>query len=151
VTPTGNGVVTLTASFDGNSEYLPSTASKAFTLTGPPPAQPTTLAGNITAKTGAPNARAWTVTLYSSGPGAANGAQITSFSPTQSFGAACTPVVETGFPLRVGNVPAAGSLGATITINFTGCAANARFTARAAFSANGGAATGTLLRYNQYE
>jgi Pro-kumamolisin, activation domain/Bacterial Ig-like domain (group 1) len=145
------GTLTLIASFEGDAEDLPSTDSESFTMSGPPPTQPTNLAGNITAETGPTNARVWTLTVYSSGPGAATGAKITAFNLTQSFGAACKPVVQTPIPVSVGNVPAAGSLGAPITINFTGCPANARFTVRASFSANGGAATGSLLRYNQFE
>jgi hypothetical protein len=113
----------------------------------------TTMAGNITSKAGPSNARVWTVTFTNNGPGAAMGVQINSVNLTQTFGAACTPVVTTpaAFPLSVGSIAPAGSDPAAITINFTGCPANARFTANISFSANSGAVTGTVIRYNQYQ
>jgi hypothetical protein len=40
---------------------------------------------------------------------------------------------------------------ANVAIDFTGCAAAARFTAKFAFSANGGAVVGNVVRYNQFE
>ena len=40
---------------------------------------------------------------------------------------------------------------ANLTIDFTGCAAAARFTAQFTYSANAGTVTGNVVRYNQYE
>jgi hypothetical protein len=116
-------------------------------------AGPTTMAGNITSKSGPANARVWTVTFTNNGPGVAMGVQINSMNLTQTFGAACTPVVTTpvSLPLSVGSIAPAGSDSAAITINFTGCPANARFTANISFSANSGTLTGTVTRYNQYQ
>jgi hypothetical protein len=113
----------------------------------------TTMAGNITAKAGPLNARVWTLTLTDNGPGAAMGVQVNSVNLTQTFGAACTPVVTTpaAFPLSVGSIAPAGSESTAITINFTSCPANARFTANISFSANSGTVTGTVIRYNQFE
>jgi hypothetical protein len=116
-------------------------------------AGPTTMAGNITSKVGLSNARVWTFTLTNNGPAAAMGVQINSMNLTQTFGAACTPVVSmpAAFPLSVGSIAPAGSDSTAITINFTGCPANARFTANISFSANSGTVTGTVIRYNQFQ
>jgi len=46
---------------------------------------------------------------------------------------------------------AGGSTTVNLTIDFTGCAAAARFTAVATFSANGGGLTGTMTRTNQFQ
>ena len=131
---------------DNTSPFLQAVALAA--LQGP-----TTMAGNITSKVGPLNARVWTLTLTNNGPGAAMGVQVNSVNLTQVVGAACTPIVTapTAFPLSVGSIAPAGSEPATLTINFTGCPANARFTANISFSANSGAVTGTVIRYNQFE
>jgi hypothetical protein len=116
-------------------------------------AGPTTMSGNITSKAGPSNARIWTLTLTNNGPGAAMGVQVNSVNLTQTFGAACTPVIASpgSFPLAVGSIAPAGSDSAAFTINFTGCPANPRFTANISFSANSGTVTGTVIRYNQFE
>jgi hypothetical protein len=115
--------------------------------------QPTaaTLAGNITAKAGPQNARVWTLSLLDNGPGAADGTAINSFTLVQTSGAACTPVISTAFPLAVGNLAPAQAGVVKVTLDFTGCSASARFTARFTYSANGGAASGFVVRYNQFE
>jgi hypothetical protein len=116
-------------------------------------AAPTTMAANITAKTGPSNARVWTLTFTNNGPGTAMNVQVNSLNLTQTFGAACTPAVtfpET-FPFPVGNIIPASTGSTSITIDFTGCPANARFTANISFSANSGIVTGTVIRYNQFE
>jgi len=110
----------------------------------------TSMAGNIIAKTGPPNARVWTLSLLDNGPGAANAVLINSFTLTQTFGAACTPVLDgAAFPLSVGNVAPLQTGTTTLPIDFTGCAASARFTAKFLFSANNGAVSGYVVRYNQ--
>lgn len=116
-------------------------------------AGPTTMAGNITSKAGPLNARVWTLALTNNGPAAAMGVQVNSVNLTQTFGAACTPVIASpgSFPLAVGSIAPTGSDSAAITINFTGCPASARFTANISFSANSGAVLGTVIRYNQFE
>jgi hypothetical protein len=116
-------------------------------------AGPTTMAANITSKSGPSSARLWTVTFMNNGPAAAMGVQVNSVNLTQTFGAACKPLVTTpaAFPLSVGSIAPAGSGSTAITINFTGCPANARFTANISFSANSGTVTGTVIRYNQFE
>jgi hypothetical protein len=111
----------------------------------------TTLAGNITAKSGPQNARTWTLALLNNGPGVAKGVTIPDFTLTQAFGAACTPIIGNAFPLAVGDLAPLQTGTATVTIDFTGCAASARFTARFTYSANGGAVSGFVVRYNQFE
>ncbi len=112
---------------------------------------PTTMLGNITAKAGPQNARAWTLSLINNGPGVANATAINSFTLVQTSGTACTPVVGTAFPVVVGDMAPVQTRGALVNINFTGCAASARFTAKFTYSANAGAVSGYVLRYNQFQ
>jgi hypothetical protein len=111
----------------------------------------TTMFGNIIGKTGPQNARVWTLSLLNNGPGGAFGGAINSLALVQTFGVACTPVIGNAFPLAVGNLAPAQTGTANVTVNFTGCAASARFTARFTYSANGGAVSGFVIRYNQYQ
>jgi hypothetical protein len=136
---------------------VPSNASTTIVIT--PSAQvvtaffvpgPTSLGGNILTKSGPQNARVWPINVANSGPGVALGTQISTFTLTQTFGAACTPQILTPQPVLVGDLPPAGSATVNLTIDFSSCAATSRFTAQAAFSANGGAATGSMTRTNQF-
>ena len=108
------------------------------------------LTGSITAKSGPANARDWKITVYPIAPRTANdNAQITGLTLKQSFGAACTPVIATVFPVNIGNLlpfPGTGHL----IIDFSGCSATARFTAVLSFSTNSGAITGSTTFFNQY-
>jgi endo-1,4-beta-xylanase len=110
------------------------------------------LTGSIAAKTGPTNARVWTIALSNPGPGTATSAQITGFTLTQTSGAACTPIVTPpgAYPISLGDIPAGGSAGAAFTIDFTGCAALARFGLNVPFAATLGANTGAVIRNNQY-
>jgi hypothetical protein len=112
--------------------------------------QSTTIAGNITAKSGPANARVWTLSLLNNGPGAAQGAAITSFTLTQTAGSACTPTIGTAFPKTIGDMGPGQTGTANVTIDFTGCAAAVRFTATFSFTANGGAVSGSVVRMNQF-
>ena len=112
---------------------------------------PTSLSGLITAKSGTQSARTWTITLSNTGPGAANAAQISGLTLTQTFGAVCTPVIGTAFPLAVGNIGPGSSGSGAVAINFTGCPNNARFTVSFPFSANAGTVTGSRTLYNQFQ
>jgi uncharacterized repeat protein (TIGR02543 family) len=111
----------------------------------------TSLGGMISGKSGPANARAWTFGITNSGPGAANGAMITSFTLTQVAGAACTPVVVNSLPMSVGNLAPGATQSAVVTINFSACAFNARFTLNTGLSANSGAASGSIVRANQFQ
>jgi len=110
-----------------------------------------TMAGNIIAKSGPSNARIWTLSLFDNGPGAANTVLINDFTLTQTFGAACTPVLKNVFPLSLGNLAPLQTGTTTVTIDFTGCASAARFTAKFTYSANSGAVSGFVSRTNQYQ
>jgi hypothetical protein len=108
------------------------------------------LAAVVSNKTGASNARAWTVTISNSGQVAASNAQLSSFTLAQTSGAACTPVIAGAFPMAVAtSIAAGGSANTTVTIDFSSCTALARFTASSAFSSNAGSATGTMTLFNQ--
>jgi hypothetical protein len=135
----------------------PSSASTTVTMNQPQTvtanfvALAATMAGNIIAKSGPSNARVWTLSLLDNGPGATNATTITAFTLTQTFGAACTPVVKTTFPVLLGNLAPSQTGIATVTIDFTGCAAASRFTAKFNYSANGGIVSGYVTRTNQYQ
>ncbi len=112
-----------------------------------------TMFGNIIAKSGVSNARVWTLSLLDNGPGAANSVMIHDFTLTQTFGAACTPVLKNAasFPLLLGNLGPNQTGTTTVALDFTGCAASVRFTAKFTYSANNGAVSGFVTRTNQYQ
>jgi uncharacterized repeat protein (TIGR01451 family) len=125
-------------------------------------ALPTNLGATSTGKSGPLNARQWNFTITNTGPGAASGALITSFTLVQSGGPACSspPVVGTvsvngGGPQALPNVPlgnmaANSSVPVTVTIDFSTCTSAARFTQTISLSANGGATTASVPRFNQF-
>lgn len=88
------------------------------------------LSFGIASKTGAQNARVWTFTASNGGAGTAYATQINGFTLTQVSGAACTPVVTppSSLPILLGDIASGSSANASFTIDFTGCAALARFT-----------------------
>jgi len=112
-----------------------------------------TMFGNIIAKSGPSNSRVWTLSLLDNGPGAANSVMIHDFTFTQTFGAPCTPILTNAasFPLSLGNLGPAQTGTNTVTLDFTGCAASARFTAKFTYSANNGAVSGFVTRTNQFQ
>jgi len=124
----------------------PRTVSAAFT----PGA--TTLTGGIVAKSGAASARLWAIRVDNTGPGAADAARIGGMNIRQTYGTSCTPIVTSpsAFPLALGNIAPGASATASITTNFSGCGPTARFRIEVPLSANGGAATGSIVRNNQY-
>jgi hypothetical protein len=120
-------------------------------------AQVPVLTGSISARSGTAAARQWTVTLNNVGPGAANGAQITGVSLTQTSGAACSPVItipspapSATSPLAVGTVAPSSSATAAVTISFAGCAPANRYKVVIGFAANGGAYQGSSTLNNQF-
>jgi endo-1,4-beta-xylanase len=106
---------------------------------------------SLSAKTGAQNARVWTITATDGTVGTAYATQITGLTLTQTSGAACTPVITppSSFPVLLGDIPAGDSASANFTINFTGCAALARFTVSVPWS-SATYDTGTYVSGNQY-
>lgn len=109
------------------------------------------LGGTISAKSGPAKARVWVFGVGNNGPGLAVHAEITGVTLLQTSGPACSPVVATQFPLAVGNIPALGVAKASVTIDFTGCERRAMFKVSAVESANRGAATGSIVRLNQFQ
>jgi hypothetical protein len=109
----------------------------------------TSLGGSIGLKSGPTNARVWPFTVGNNGPGAAVNAQLTSLTLTQTRGTACTPAISTSFPLIVGSIAPGGNATGNVTIDFSSCASGVAFTATMPLSANGGAATGSIVKLNQ--
>jgi hypothetical protein len=88
---------------------------------------PTAVNAALASQSGPQNARVWTFTLSNTGPGQANGIYLTSFALKQTAGTTCRPTLLTPFPVAVGNEAPSAALSVPITINFTGCAADALF------------------------
>jgi hypothetical protein len=59
--------------------------------------------------------------------------------------------VKTTFPRLLGNLAPSQTGTTTVTLDFTGCAAAARFTAKFNYSANAGIVSGYVTRTNQYQ
>ncbi len=135
---------------DANSAATTVTMSSAESVTANFVAGAPSLGGTITGKSGPANARAWAFSITDSGTGAANATELSSFTLTQVGGAACTPVIP-ALPIAVGNIAPGGSGAVTVTIDFSSCAFNARFTLNAGITANAGAATGSIVRTNQFQ
>jgi hypothetical protein len=114
------------------------------------PAGLPTLSALITSKTGPANARVWTLTVSNSGTSPATNVVIATFTLTQTAGATCTPVILTAFPVVVAPAVVAGSAAnGAVTIDFSSCAALARFTANATYSSDAGVTTGAMTLFNQ--
>ncbi len=105
----------------------------------------------VSNKTGAQNARVWTLTATNGTVGTAYATQITGFTLTQTSGAACTPVINppSSYPVSLGDIPAGGSASVNFTIDFTGCANLARFKMSAPWS-SATYDTGTYVLGNQF-
>ncbi len=110
------------------------------------------LSGEIASKSGPPAARSWTISLNNPGPGTAYSAQIAGFTLTQTAGAACNPVISAPsvFPIALGDIAAGGSARASLTIDFSGCPAAARFSLSVPYNSTGGVNTGSMLRSNEF-
>ena len=109
------------------------------------------LAFGITSKAGPQNARVWTVTAANNGSGTAYATQLNGFTLTQVAGAACTPVVTppASYPVLLGDLASGASANASFTIDFTGCAALARFALAVPWS-SAVYDTGTFTLGNQF-
>jgi endo-1,4-beta-xylanase len=82
----------------------------------------------ITSQTGPQSARVWTITATNPSSATAFSTQINNFSIFQIWGRPCYPTVSTTtFPVVLGDIPAAGTATASITINFDHCSPEAQF------------------------
>lgn len=84
----------------------------------------------VTGKTGAQNARVWTVTATNGDAGAAYAAQINGFTLTQVAGPPCRPQVTapaSSYPAGLGDIAAGGSASAAFTVNFNRCGPSTEF------------------------
>ncbi len=96
--------------------------------------------------------RVWTIRLTNTGSGAANAAQITGVTLTQTAGTPCAPAasVVTPFPVTVGTILPSANASGQVTFNFAGCQdTTARFAAKVSFAANSNAYTGSTTINNQ--
>jgi len=92
---------------------------------------------------------AWFIEVTNNVAAAATDAKITSLDLMQTAGAACTAVNTAGFPILLGEIASgATAVSGDVLPNFTGCAPSAGFTVTIAFSADGGAETGSLILPN---
>jgi len=110
------------------------------------------LSATIASKTGAANARVWTITLNNPGPGIAYASEIDGFTLTQTGGAACTPVITppSAYPVALGDLASGGSASGAFTIDFSSCAATARFTLNVPYDSSSGNNAKTLVSGNQF-
>jgi uncharacterized repeat protein (TIGR01451 family) len=147
---TGYVFTGFTGGLTGTTNPQTITVNSPATVTANFGPGPTSLGGTLTGKTGVQNARVWSFTISNPGPGIALSTRATSFTLTQTAGAACTPVINTPFPVVLGDIAPAGSAPMNVTIDFTGCVATAKFTLTMPLSANSGAGTGTIALLNQF-
>ncbi|MGB9456599.1 MAG: endo-1,4-beta-xylanase [Bryobacteraceae bacterium] len=105
----------------------------------------------VSSKTGAQNARVWTITASNNGSGTAYATQINGFTLTQAAGAACTPVITppSSYPVVLGDIASGNSASAAFTIDFTGCANLARFALKMPWS-SATYDTGAFAQGNQF-
>jgi hypothetical protein len=103
------------------------------------------------AKAGPGSARVWSAQVNNSGPSAGVATQISGIVLAQAGGAACAPIISSALPVATGNMAPGASVIVPLTIDFSGCAANARFTVSIALSANNGTTSGSIVRLNQFQ
>jgi len=113
----------------------------------------------IASKAGPAGARVWTLKLVN-GHEPVRGARIDDLTLAQTRGTACTPVlgrptasgsveVLTPYVRPVGDIGPSDSALNSVQLDFSTCAATARFTATIDYSADGGV-SGTKTLYNQF-
>ena len=109
------------------------------------------LSAAISGKSGtAASTRIWNITVSNSGQTTATSARITGLVLTQTFGSACFPVLTTPIPVGLGDIAVGGSATEAVTIDFSSCAATARFTATISYGSNSGTVTGSKGYANQF-
>jgi hypothetical protein len=97
------------------------------------------LSGAIAAKADPFDPRVWSITVANGGSAPAYGVTLDSLQLTQTFGAACTPVVvaPTAFPIMLGTIPAGGQATGNVTLDFSVCPSSGRFTLTVPISSTG--------------
>jgi len=137
---------TITASANSFSDTFNGISRHVYEISSPA----ASLTASLVSESGATQSRDWAFQVYNTGLGAANGAQITGLTLTQTGGAACAPVIEPGtFPMSLGNIGPSQSATGNVIINFTGCGSTSKFTAKVTVAANNGATTATVTRNNE--
>ena len=109
------------------------------------------LYGNIDGKNGPSSARTWLIQVGNSGPGVALASQVSGVTLLQVSGASCSPNITSLFPATAGDLQAGASATIPVTLNFSSCPINARFTVTVALSANAGGSTASVVRLNQFQ
>jgi hypothetical protein len=132
-----------------NSTYLPRFAEVSVPFTVATTTAPA-LQAVIDAKTGPQNARLWQIGINDYGTAPATNVAISKVTFTQTYGATCStpPSVVSGIPGTWSSIPANSTLLDGVTINFSGCPTNARFTVVVTFTADCSAGGSTTF-YNQ--
>jgi hypothetical protein len=123
--------------------------STSFSLTNLGVAGTPLLTPTITSRTGAMNARLWTISVANT-QGPALGASIASVGLTQVAGTACAPVLSTAVPIALGDIATNSSATAPVTIDFSSCASTARFSVSIGLQANSGTYLRTVTIGNQF-
>jgi hypothetical protein len=131
-------------------------ASTTVTMTGPLAVTATmglspSLEAKIAGKLGPLSARVWTIKVTNKGSGPALAAQITNLVLAPVSGPPCTPVIVSPgvFPLALGTIAPKSSTSANVTIDFSNCAANTKFTVDIPFESNSGTYTGSTTLTSQ--
>jgi hypothetical protein len=110
------------------------------------------VSGSIAAKAGLSNARVWSISVSNAGATPAYEVTLGAFALTQTSGAACSPVVTApkAFPIMLGMLSPGATATGSVTIDFTGCPALARFTLSVPITTTG-QVVNTLTRTNQFQ
>ena len=109
------------------------------------------LHGRIASKQGPAHARQWTLAISGDGQAAVTGVAIQAIHVSAVPEAGCRPAVKgpTRFPLAVGDLPAGGTVAATVTLDFSGCPNQTHFNVHVKLAGDGGV-SGVLRRKNEY-
>ena len=110
------------------------------------------LTASFGVKSGPDSTRVWPITLTNTGKQMAQTAKLDGLKLTQTYpatGTLCKPAIKTALPLVVGNIAVGASATGNVSVDFTGCATTARFSAVVTYSAaNGGGGSKTWV--NQF-
>jgi hypothetical protein len=108
----------------------------------------------ISAKSGPANARQWTINVTNSGPGVAYNGQLVGLTFLQTYGTPCTalPLRDTpALPVALGDLAVNAGVQVPVTLDFSQCPVNARFTVTIVSVSNGGSSAGVVQLVNQFQ